>query len=316
MLNVRKSGLPSWLQQKFYIIDVPGPAILGLPTCELLGLVKLNVDAIKRKLPDLSTPQPDTKPKGAYQAAPPGTKINLIDDLKYWYPDCFDGIGSFKGETTLHLKANAEPFIDPPRRCPIHLRDKIKAELDNMEQKGIIRKVDTHTDWCSSLTYAIKQDGSLRVCLDPQKLNKSLKRCPHKIPTIEEITPAFSKAKFFTKLDAKAGYWSVKLAPNSQMLTTFHSPFGKYCFQRLAFGLSVSQDVFQQHMDRITSQCEGLVGISDDLVIYAETKAEHDRRLIAFLDVARKEGLKLNSKKCTIKTTCIAFLAEYTRTKV
>ena len=176
-----------------------------------------------------------------------------------------------------------------------------------MEQKGIICKVNTHTDWCSSLTYAIKQDGSLRVCLDPQKLNKSLKRCPHKIPTIEEITPAFSKAKFFTKLDTKARYWSVNLAPNSQMLTTFHSPFGKYCFQRLAFGLSVSQDVFQQHMDRITSQCEGVVGISDELVIYAETEAEHNRRLIAFLDVAQKEDLKLNSKKCTMKTTRIAF---------
>ena len=175
MLNVRKSGQSSWLQQKFYIINVPGPAILGLPTCELLGLVKLNVDAIKRKMPDLSTQQPDTEPKGAYQAAPPGTKINTIDGLKYWYPDCFDGIRSFKGEATLHLKANAEPFINPPHRCPIHLRDKIKAELDNMEQKGIIRKVDTHTDWHLSLTYAIKQDGSLRVCLDPQKLNKSLK---------------------------------------------------------------------------------------------------------------------------------------------
>ena len=72
----------------------------------------------------------------------------------------------------------------------------------------------------------MKSDGSLCVCLDSQKLNKALKRSPHKIPTVEEITPAFSKAKYFTKLDAKAGYWNVKLAPSSQELTTFRIPFG------------------------------------------------------------------------------------------
>ena len=66
-----------------------------------------------------------------------------------------------------------------------------------------------------------------------------------------KFPPAFSQARYFTKLDAKAGYWSVKLAPASQELTTFRSPPGRYCFNRLPFVLSVSQDLFQQHMDRI-----------------------------------------------------------------
>ena len=87
-----------------------------------------------------------------------------------------------------------------------------------MIEKVIIHPVTNHTDWCSSITYAIKKDGSLHVCLDPQKLNQALKRCPHKIPTVEKITPAFMKAKYFTKLDAKAGHWSVRLAPTPQDL--------------------------------------------------------------------------------------------------
>ena len=132
-----------------------------------------------------------------------------MEDLKKWFPDCFDDIGCFKGEEQLHLKPDATPFIDPPRRCPIHLCGKIKAELQKIIEKGIICPVTNHTDWCSSITYSIKKGGSLRVCLDPQKLNPALKRCPHKIPTVEEITPAFTKAKYFTKLDVKAGYWSV-----------------------------------------------------------------------------------------------------------
>ena len=296
--------------EKFYVVDVVGPAVVGLPTCRTLMLVDINVDAMTSSSPQ---DQPNVKAvqspsSSVIQVTPPeGAKTRSIEQLKQWFPDYFDWIGCFKGEDELHLKPDAKPYIDAPRRCPIHLRDKIKSELDKMEELGIIRKIDKHTDWCSSLTYATKRDGSLRICLDPQRLNQALKRCPHKIPTVEEITPRLSNAKYFTKLDAKAGYWSVRLAPESQELTTFRTPFGRYCFQRIAFGLNVSQDLYQQHMDRIIEQCEGCIGISDDVTIYRSSEAEHDRRLIAFFKVARKEGLMLNSAKCIIKTNRISF---------
>lgn len=114
-----------------------------------------------------------------------------------------------------------------------------------MEYQGIIKRVDHHTDWCSSMTISVKKDGTLRLCLDPKRLNQNLRRCPHKIPTLEEITPGFTGAKYFSKLDAKAGYWSIHLEEKSQELTTFRTPFGRYCFLRLPFGLAVSQDIFK-----------------------------------------------------------------------
>ena len=177
-----------------------------------------------------------------------------------------------------------------------------------MVGRGVIKPQDHHTDWCSSITCSVKKDGSLRLCLDPRKLNNALKRCPQKIPTIEEITAEFTQAKFFTKLDAKCGYWSVQLHAPSQDLTTFRTPFGRYCFPRLPFGLSVSQDSFQRHMDRITSQCTVCVGISDDIIVFDTTEEEHDSNLINFLQVARREGLKLNSAKWTIKSRQVHFL--------
>ena len=94
-----------------------------------------------------------------------------------------------------------------------------------------------------------------------------MKCCPHKTPTLEEINPAFVGAKFFSKLDAKAGY--------SQLLTTFRTPIGHYCFQRLP--LCVSQDIFQQRMDEILESLEGCVGIADDICIFGATEKEHDK---------------------------------------
>ena len=89
----------------------------------------------------------------------------------------------------------------------------------------------------------------------------------------------------------------MKLAPSSQELTTFRTPFGRFCFSVLLFGLGISQYLFQQRMDAIIEQCEGCVGISDYIAIYGESEEQHDERFINFFKVARKEGLMLNSQK-------------------
>ena len=177
---------------------------------------------------------------------------------------------------------------------------RLHRELDTMENDGIIRKAEHHTDCCSSITTSVKKDRSLRVCLDPKRLNDSLKRCPHKIPTLEELNPEFAEARIFSKMDAKAGYWSIHLDETSQELTTFRTPFGRYCYKRLPFGLCVSQD-------RILARAPGCVGIADDVVVYGRDDAEHDKNLMRLMQVAKEEGLVLNSKKCSIKTREIVF---------
>ena len=76
------------------------------------------------------------------------------------------------------------------------------------------------------------------------------------------------KFSIFTKLDAKAGYWSVHLSGSSKELTTFRTPFelfGRYCFRWLPFGLFITQDAFQEHIDRIIAQCQGCIGINNNI---------------------------------------------------
>ena len=156
-----------------------------------------------------------------------------------------------------------DPDVHAPRKCPIHLKDELKSELDKMLTIDVIRKVTEPTDWVNSLTYSRKANGEIRVCLDPKDLNKAIKRNHHKTPTLEELTHKFREARFFSKLDAKSGYWAVKLDKESQLLTTFNSPFGRFCFKRMPFGLVMSQDVFQHKMDQILERCPGTIGIAD-----------------------------------------------------
>ena len=288
-----KYGDSSWTKSIFYVVDVPGPVVLGLPMCEALKLISVNcrVETIKAT-----------------------TEIQTVADLQRLYPEQFDTIGSFKEPAKIILKAGAEPHIDRPRKYSIHLQPKIEAELKSMQDLGVIRRVTEHTDWCSSIVYSTKKDGSLRVCLDPRRLNQAIKRCPHKIPTLEEVNPKFTGAKFFTKLDAKAGYWSVPLDEQSQLLTTFRTPIGRYCFLRLPFGLSISQDIFQQRMDEILENLKGCISIADDICVVGSTEEEHDANLLALMESAKKAGLVFNSAKCEIKQDKISFFGNvYTK---
>ncbi|CAC5424910.1 unnamed protein product [Mytilus coruscus] len=100
-----------------------------------------------------------------------------------------------------------------------------------MEDKEVIRKADEPTDWVNSLVVVEKpKTGKLRICLDPRNLNKAIKREHFALPTIEDITTRLTGAKYLSKLDCNNGYWQLRMDKESQLLTTFNSPFGRYCF--------------------------------------------------------------------------------------
>ena len=71
--------------------------------------------------------------------------------------------------------------------------------------------------------------------------------------------------------------------------------------------MCVSQDLFQQAMDRILARAPGCIGVADDIVVYGRDNTKHDKNLLRLMQVAKEEGLVFNSKKCVIKTSEIVF---------
>ena len=82
--------------------------------------------------------------------------------------------------------------------------------------------------------------------------------CHYPLPTIEQVAACLNRAKMFTVLDARAGFWQVKLDQQSSYLTTFNTPFGRYHWLRMPFGISSAPEVWQQQMNQIV---EGLAGV-------------------------------------------------------
>lgn len=114
----------------------------------------------------------------------------------------------------------------PARKVPLAIKDKLKQELDRLEQLEIIKPVNTPTDWISSLVVAPNSIGRIRLCIDPRPLNQALKRNHYPTPLIEDILPDLGKARIFSVVDVRDGFWHVVMDEKSSYLTTFSTPWG------------------------------------------------------------------------------------------
>ena len=282
----------------FYIVNPEGPVILGLPTCRRLGLVTLNY--MMNADHSVSTPCSLSSIIGDQQA-----RKQILNT----FSDVFEGIGCFEGDYHITVDPSVPPVIHPPRRIPVALRDSLKGELDSLVEKGILSPVTQPTDWVNSFVCITKPNGKIRLCLDPKDLNRAIKRPHYYTPTLEDVLPKLSGARWFSILDARSGYWNISLDEESSLLTTFNTPFGRYKYNRLPFGLSVAQDVFQRKIDETFGDIPGCFGIADDLVIagWQEDGKDHDETLHAVLQRVRNTGTRFNDEKMVIRCKQIPF---------
>ena len=252
----------------------------------------------------------------------PLTKQDILD----MYSDVFTGIGKFPGMPyKFQLKPNAKPARHAPRKVPIHLQDTFHKEIRNLEQLGILEETKDVTEWVNSFATMEKKapvnsckiptnsnssqghSKKLRICLDPRDLNEALEREPYYTWSIEEIMAKFHGMTRFTIADFNKGYWMVELDPESRKYTMMALDIGRFQWTRLPMGSIVAQDVFQRKLGGIFLNIPGVTGIADDMVIYGRSNLEHDRHLINFLDICRKNTLTLNPDKMQFRLPQVSF---------
>ena len=266
------------------VLVTPGERqpLLGLQACDELGLVKrvLNI-----------TTESDNQ---------------IVEN----YQDVFEGLGCVPGKHHITLKENAQPVQHACRKIPFPLQSQLKDELDKMERMNVITPVDEPTDWVSSLVVVKKKNGKLRVCLDPRDLNRAIKREHYQLPSRDEITAQFAGAKYFSKLDASSGFWQIELDDESSKLCTFITPYGRYRFLRLPFGICSAPEVFHKIVHNLFAHVPGVNTMMDDIIVWGSTQEEHDTRLKQVLEIARKTNLKLNKEKCEFNVKQLTYIGD------
>lgn len=159
-----------------------------------------------------------------------------------------------------------------------------------MESLGVIERVTQPTDWCAGMVVVPKTNGEVRICVDLTRLNESVCREKHPLPAVDHVLAQLSGAKISSKLDANAGFWQIPLSDESALLTTFITPFGRFCFRRLPFGITSASEHFQRRMTEILAGLPGVVCLIDDMLVHGKTQEEHDEHLHAVLSRLSEAG--------------------------
>ena len=237
-----------------------------------------------------------------------------IDQLEAEFPDVFAGLGKLPGQYNIELDPDVHPVIHPPRKVPVALKEKLKRELDRLETEDIITSIkDEATPWVNSIV-VVDKPNKTRICLDPKDLNHAIKRCHYPMPTIDDILPDLHNAKIFSVMDAKDGFCQVELTEQSSKLTTFNTPYGRYRWKRMPFGLKSSPEEYQRRQDQVLEGLDGVKVVADDILIIGKgnTKEEairnHNDNLRNLMKRCQNKNLKLNKKKAKLALTEVKFI--------
>ena len=273
---------------EFYIVNLDAPNVIGAKSCKFMNLVHCvrSIEANKdfSVVKNLSTIFPGND-----------------------YADLFEGLGCLPGTHSIKLDPKVTPVVHPPRKIPISLMDKVRAELNRMEEMGVIVKQTEPTQWVNSMV-VVNKGQKIRICIDPKDLNGAVLREHFPLKTIDDVISNMPNAKVFSKLDAVSGFWQIQLDDESSKLCTFNTPFGRYRFTRLPFGIKSASEVFQKITSEMVADINGAEAIIDDILVWGATQEEHDERLRKVLDKAREYNLKLSVNKCEISRDSIKYV--------
>ena len=145
-------------------------------------------------------------------------------------------------------------------------------------------------------------------------MNTAIKRSQHPLPTVEDVTARLTNAKVFSVLDAKSGFWQVKLTEQSSCYTTFNTPFGRLRWLRMPFGISSAPEIWQRKMHEAIEGLQGVEVIADDFLVCGfgdtvdEAVKDHDQNLTVFLQRCRELNLTLNLQKIKLRLPQVPFM--------
>lgn len=229
------------------------------------------------------------------------------------HPKLFSGLGVMEGKYDIKLSENYTPYaVNAPRKVSsVPLYKMIKKKLYDLETQGVIFKVSEPTEFCAPIVPVPKRNKNgdivdVRICVDYTKLNKYVQTERYMIP--REMLSRLPGAKVFSKLDANSWFHQIPLTDSSQLLTTFISPFGRFAYRRIPFGITSAPEHAQKRFAQLLEDLEGVEVFIDDVLIHAPNQKLHDEGLEAVLSRLEAAVMTLNKDKCKISCREVNFV--------
>ena len=221
-------------------------------------------------------------------------QVTGIPEFRKEFPALFTGLGKLNENYRITIQRETEPVcLYTAWKVPHPLQENVKEELHRMVEQSVIWAVREPTEWHSGMVPVLKPNGRVRV--DLTALNRDVAREVHPMKTVNKNLAKLQGSTIYSKLDDNSRYWQILLDEKSRLLTTFITPEGQYCFNRLLFGILSAPEVFERMILKILVGLEGQVVIvhMNDILIHGRNEEEHDSRVWKYSIGCKKQGSHL-----------------------
>lgn len=282
-------------------------AIIGLPTLKLFDLSISFADG-KALMIHQNKVVGHEAPTVSHYAM--GLKVvDKFSDLRYdhdimrllrKYKVVFGQINDkpIKGEPMRFHTVHNKPIFANQRH---YNRDEVlamKKHIDQLLVSNIIER--SNSGYAATSRIIPKKDGSGRLVINYIPLNSVTYRDSYTLPHLSDILTVLQGKHYFSTMDCAQGFYQIEIDPRDRHKTGFSTPFGNFQFRRCPFGARNSCAKFQAEMNRIFH--DGLytkcVIYVDDIMVFGETREEHDLNLEWVLKRAAEYNVKIKLEKC------------------
>ena len=249
------------------------PAVMDSNTIDQQETLQTNSVTLKKMMSEMVTPDTFNPPCHELSTA----VQNDLDLLLQEYESQFARDKTSIGTTPLTSMTKDMGTSKPVSQKPYPIAMKHYQWVKDVIEKLLAAKVihTSQSSWSAPIIVVPKRDGGKHLVIDYRALNKVTRKFTWPMLKVEDIFSKLNGATYFMTLDLRAGYHHIPLDKPSIPKTAFNSPFGKFEYMKVPFGLAQAPAYFQELMTGILKDFHFTIAYLDDIIIFSKTPQEH-----------------------------------------
>ena len=202
------------------------------------------------------------------------------------YPQLLQGVGKLINfKTKIHTDDSVQPVALPQSRVPFHVRQRVTAEEQRLEDLDIIEHVSRPTPWIAPVAAVQRKSGDIRLCVVMRQTNVAIKRERHPGPILGDLAADLNGATVFSTIDMREGYHQIKQEEESRHVTTFSTHVGLRRYKRLIMRTSSAAEVFHHLFEQVIKDIPALRNVANDVIIFGKAQDCHDTSIRLLLRI-------------------------------
>nr|GFC73478.1 putative reverse transcriptase domain-containing protein [Tanacetum cinerariifolium] len=196
--------------------------------------------------------------------------VPIVQNFLEVFPEDLPGLPPIRPvEFQIDLVPSAAPVARAPYRLAPFEMKALAEQLKELYDKGFIRP--SSSPWGAP-------DGSFRMCIDYQEINKLTVKNRYPLPRIDDLFDQLQRTSVYSKIDLRLGYHQLRVREEDIPRTAFRTRYGHYEVQVMPFGLTNALAVFMDLMNRVCKPYSDkfVIVFIDDILIYSKDEKEHE----------------------------------------